>query len=328
MKVEFTEDACARVVHAPAKVNLFFEILGRRSDGYHEIATVVTPISLYDRLEFERDDDSREISLQCFDENGSPLSESFPCDRSNLVVKAYNKFWSMFNESAQFGARCKLYKRIPTQAGLGGGSSDATACLLALASLLDRSVRRYATRAFLQSVAAEIGSDCALFLENSGSIGRGRGELVEPIETPPLPLVLLKPREGLSTAETYKQYSSTNAAYARAPRRSLAEFCETVAKARDLCRVEPNGESLSARAIASAAFNRLEEPAGALWSGLENCRRRLLDSGAFQTLMSGSGTTVFGFYEDESAARRAFDYLNDSSETRERGDKIYCVRTL
>ena len=177
MKIEPLENRAGFRVLAPAKVNLFFEILGKRPDGYREIETVVAPISLFDELEFERTE-TPGIAIESLDEIAGDDSD-VPTDQTNLVAKAFRAFWEEKGTDPDFppfGVKCRLTKRIPTRAGLGGGSSDAAACLLAL----DRLAPERTPKATLQKIAGRVGSDVALFLEPSASRGRGRGEIVEP----------------------------------------------------------------------------------------------------------------------------------------------------
>lgn len=340
MKIETLVDGKSWRVWAPAKINLFFEILGKRSDGYHEIATVVAPISLYDRLEFERVDRVG-LSLQCFDADGRPDSE-IPCDERNLVSKAYRVFYEearfLGRTESQVGYLCKIFKKIPSKAGLGGGSSDAAAALL----VFNKANGNFFPKDKLQELASRIGSDVPLFLEEGASVGRGRGEVVEPIELPPLWLTILKPLAGLSTPAVYRQYAETS----HSSPRSLEEFCSHVARANALIRgsigtssvLERSGgevASISHEAafeIASRLSNRLEEPASALWQGFGIRRKLLASTGALAVQMSGSGTAFFAVFCSEQEARDAAGVLSsiiDSGSDPELiGERVFVARTL
>lgn len=335
MKIESVNGGNCLRVWAPAKINLFFEILGKRADGYHEIETVAAPISLYDRLDFERTDVPG-LQLECFDENGFP-DASIPCDERNLVYKAYLIFLEEFsNKTCDFGIKCKIFKKIPTKAGLGGGSSDAAAALLVLAQMSGAVF----TKERLQTIGSRIGSDVALFFENGASVGRGRGEIVEPIDLPSLPLVLLKPTEGLSTPAVYKKYAEAR----RGERRTLDEFCFRVMQAREVARAEASSFDLAkgrvssettfsaVESIAAGISNRLEEPASALWDGFESRRTLLRETGALAVQMSGSGTAFFAIYRSEREASEAGLFLSrfveGSNGKNFLGDRIYVARTL
>src|SRR5271166_3733614 len=174
--MQIHRDAVGIVVQTPAKLNLFFEVLGKRSDGYHEIETLMCPISWYDTLCF-RESSSEDLELEC--QRGSAASgrigfEEVPRDGRNLVLRAVDLVRR--RTGTKQGARLRLIKRIPTAAGLGGGSSDAAAALVA-ASLgwkLGLSLPE------LASLAAELGSDVPFFLNRGPAVCRGRGERIEP----------------------------------------------------------------------------------------------------------------------------------------------------
>ena len=154
-------------VLAPAKLNLFLEVLGRRPDGYHEIETVMVAISLCDTLTF-RDDPSGAIRLRCSD-------PALPVGADNLVIKAADRLREA--TGCRRGAEIDLTKVIPAQAGLAGGSSDAAATLAALDRLWD--LRLAPER--LDALAAEVGSDVPFFNHVPAAVCRGRGERVEPV---------------------------------------------------------------------------------------------------------------------------------------------------
>ncbi|MDD3590225.1 MAG: 4-(cytidine 5'-diphospho)-2-C-methyl-D-erythritol kinase [Thermoguttaceae bacterium] len=318
MKIEVIEEGRRWRVWAPAKINLFFEILGKRPDGFHEIETVVSQMDLYDRLEFERTS-TPGLRLECYDEEGN-LAPEIPCDERNLVAKAYLAFFSEYSGCANFsGIKCRLYKKIPTKSGLGGGSTDAAASL----AVFNMAAETRLSKERLQQIAGRVGSDVALFLEEGGSIGRGRGELVEPFETPSLSLVLLKPQEGLSTPAVYERYASTAGGEEK---KSLDEFCKRVSHACELADTS-NERSTAAKIIAENLFNRLEQPAADLWNGFERRRKLLLSTGALGVQMSGSGTAFFAVYPDELSAIRASRLLPKSPGS-VAGDLVYVVKTL
>ena len=186
-------------VLAPAKLNLFLEVLGRRPDGYHEIESVMVAVSLYDSLTF-RDDPSGEISLRCNE-------PALPVGGDNLVVMAAERLKA--SAGSLRGARIVLDKAIPAESGLAGGSSDAAATLVALDRLWD--LRLPPER--LLELAAEIGSDVAFFIHGPAAVCRGRGERVEPVLLKEsYHFVLVRPPVGISTADVYRQGGSTRTA--------------------------------------------------------------------------------------------------------------------
>jgi 4-diphosphocytidyl-2-C-methyl-D-erythritol kinase len=179
---------------APAKINLRFQILRRREDGFHEIETLMTPISLGDELTIEPNEQADGIAFSCDD-------PSLPAGEDNLVLRAARSFFAEINIEPRI--RIELRKRIPHGAGLGGGSSDAASTLLGLNELQGGPL----SLARLTSLAAAIGSDVPFFLCRNGAICRGRGELVEPVaELPKLSLLLLKPEFGVPTPWAYRQW--------------------------------------------------------------------------------------------------------------------------
>ena len=156
-------------IFAPAKLNLFLAITGRRPDGFHELVSLVAKVDLGDTLHAEP---AADFSLKC---PGAVL----PVDDSNLVLKAARAFGGATGWTG--GAKFVLEKRIPVGAGLGGGSSDAVAALLALNRLADAKHRLTPER--LADVAAEIGSDCPLFLPDGPVVMRGRGDRITTVPT-------------------------------------------------------------------------------------------------------------------------------------------------
>jgi 4-diphosphocytidyl-2-C-methyl-D-erythritol kinase len=182
---------------APAKINLSFQIKGRRADGFHEIETIMAPISLADRITIERTGDEGEIHFSCDD-------PSLPRGDDNLVVRAAK----LFRERARImgGITISLGKKIPHGAGLGGGSSDAASTLLGLNELFDAGLEQKE----LLELAAQLGSDVPFFVVRSAAICRGRGEIVMPIalETK-FRLVLLKPDFGVPTPWAYSKWKDS-----------------------------------------------------------------------------------------------------------------------
>jgi 4-diphosphocytidyl-2-C-methyl-D-erythritol kinase len=184
-------------VSAPAKINLSLKILGRRSDGFHEIETLIAPISLSDEIKIDKTSSGKEIEFHCDD-------PSVPMDDGNLVVRAANLFFSA--TKLQPGISIELKKRIPHGAGVGGGSSDAATTLLALNQLFETNLARDE----LAKLGSAIGSDVPFFIFESAALCRGRGELVAPTKMPEaLSLVLLKPDFTVPTAWAYSRWQDS-----------------------------------------------------------------------------------------------------------------------
>lgn len=240
---------------SPAKINLFLRILKRRPDGYHEIASLFQAIDLCDTLFYSF---GSEDKLTCTD-------PSIPTDRNNLILKAVDLFRKKTTQD--FKVKIHLEKKIPVQAGLGGGSSNAATTLWALNELCDRP----ATLDQLIQWSGEIGSDITFFLSQGTAYGMGRGEVLRFLPALQKKLLsIVKPSEGLSTPEVYKKLD-VSILQQRDPEKILADFCD----GRYNC------------------FNDLEIPAFALMPELAHLQSRLKSSGFSDVLMSGSGSAFF-----------------------------------
>ena len=272
------------VVHAPAKLNLFFDVLERRSDGFHEVETLVYPIDLCDTLLVRKRPHER-IEFRVIrvpprvGDAGASLGD-VPMDSSNLVVRAIDLLRQ--TSGGSLGADVLLIKRIPSEAGLGGGSSDAAAALAAANVAWDLNLPTN----HLSAMSASLGSDIPLFLHAGASVCRGRGEVVEAAPASPvLHFALVRPPVGLSTAEVYGACR-----VAREPR-SLSQFLDAFASA-DLGRI---GQSL---------FNRLESAARDLTPWIVRTRNAFEKLDCVGHSMTGSGTCYFGLCRHARHARR------------------------
>jgi 4-diphosphocytidyl-2-C-methyl-D-erythritol kinase len=239
---------------APAKINLSLKILNQRRDGFHEIETVIAPVSLSDDLTIEKQ--NRWIDLQCDD-------PSVPTGQDNLVVSAAKAFFERTKQKG--GVTIRLTKKIPHGAGLGGGSSDAATTLIALNRLFDAKL----SRGDLAKLASTIGSDIPFFLFESAAICRGRGEFVEPIKLrEKLPVLLLKPAFGVPTNWAYSRWQES--------------------------REVPGASYSTQKFAGQTFANDLERPVFEKFVFLAELKTWLLQQpevGA--ALMSGSGSTVF-----------------------------------
>jgi len=182
-------------VFAPAKINLSLKILGRRDDGFHEIETLIVPISLCDEMKIEKNE--RGIEFRC-DDPFVPLSDD------NLVIQAAKSFFVA--TELEPAVSIELKKKIPLGAGLGGGSSDAASTLLALNHLFEANL----THDELAELGATAGSDVPFFVFESPAICRGRGEVVTPIQLPErLSILLLKPAFVVPTQLAYSRWQDS-----------------------------------------------------------------------------------------------------------------------
>ncbi len=250
---------------APAKINLYFKILRRREDGFHEIETIMVPISLWDELTIEPNDSEKGIAFFC-DEPGLPASAD------NLVIRAAHSFFAELKKEPR--ARIDLRKKIPHGAGLGGGSSDAASTLLGLNQLHGHPL----TPARLTTLAAAIGSDVPFFLIESAAVCRGRGEIVQRVAgLRQLPLLLLKPDFGVPTPWAYERWG----------------------EAREL-----PGVSYAPQVVGGQSFsNDLERPVFEKYVFLAQMKQWLREQPeVVAALLSGSGSTVFALLRDSAAA--------------------------
>jgi 4-diphosphocytidyl-2-C-methyl-D-erythritol kinase len=252
-------------IRAPAKINLSLRILGRRPDGFHEIETFITPISLCDEIEIQKGGNS--IDLQCDD-------ASIPTGSENLILRAVDVFSQAANSTT--GVSIRLRKRIPHGAGLGGGSSDAATTLLALNELFDTKLPREA----LAKMAESIGSDVPFFVFESAALCRGRGELVSPQKLrEAFSLLLIKPPFGVPTASAYGRWGEAS------------EIPGIRYTAQDF-----HGHSF---------VNDLEKPVFEKFIFLARLKTWLLGRPEVKVaLMSGSGSTVFAVLGDSAHADR------------------------
>ncbi len=272
------------LIQAPAKLNLFFEVLARRADGFHEIETLMCPISLFDTLVCRPNPEGAfSLSVHAGAGDGASLLEDVPSDGRNLALRAVLALRAA--SGTQQGADLSLCKRIPSAAGLGGGSSDAAAALVAanLAWGLDW------PRARLAELAAPLGSDVPFFLEGGMAVCRGRGERLAPVEGGGhLHFVVVRPAEGLSTAAVYGR-------------------CTPAAQPRS---VEPLLSDLRAgRDPSGSLHNQLEPAAGELSAWIGRLRQAFAGVGCHARQMSGSGSSYFGIFPTARAALSAANRL-------------------
>ncbi|MDZ4687357.1 MAG: 4-(cytidine 5'-diphospho)-2-C-methyl-D-erythritol kinase [Planctomycetaceae bacterium] len=266
---------------APAKVNLFLRVVRRRSDGYHDIETVMSRIALADTLHFRPTTDGTiRLNVRLAYPRGLRASP-VPATDDNLVVKAARLLQPLAKPPD--GAEITLIKRVPAAAGLGGGSSDAATTLAALNQLWQMGLAREE----LIALAAQLGSDVPFFLADSGTaLCTGRGEHLEPFAGRlSLPLVIARPQSGLATAAVYGG-----------------------------CRPEPDGPDVgplmaglrsgSATHVAHCLHNGLQPAAEALNAEVAVLHRLFARQSFRGHQLTGSGTSYFGICRDLHEARR------------------------
>ncbi|HVL15043.1 MAG TPA: 4-(cytidine 5'-diphospho)-2-C-methyl-D-erythritol kinase [Gemmata sp.] len=287
----------AVVVAAPAKLNLFLEVLRKRPDGYHDLESLMVAVDLFDTLEV-RAAPAGVISLEC-DPPGLPTG------LDNLVVKAATALRTHAGRP-ELGAAIRLTKRIPSQAGLGGGSSDAALALLALNEIW----KLAQTRDELAAIGAAIGSDVPFFLTPLAAWCTGRGEVVAPEAAGRrMDFVLACPPVGLATADVYRTLSAPD-------RPRPGDSLRAAVRAGD------------AAAVGGAAFNRLEEPAFALAPQVKQVRDRLAALGPCGARMTGSGSAVYAACRTREEALTLAGAFRNGRPTGEPESRVFVVRSL
>ena len=284
-------------IAAPAKLNLFLEILGKRPDGYHDLETLMVAVDLYDTLEVSPRVDGQ-LELMC-DPPGLPTGPE------NLVYKAADRLRQQAHRPG-LGASIRLTKRIPTQAGLAGGSSDAAATLVALNHVWGLNLPKPG----LAAVAAEVGSDVAFFLDLPAAWCTGRGERVAPESAGRVfDVVLVCPPVGLGTADVYRRVTVPTAATDGSAARSAFRTGDP-------------------EALGRALFNRLQPSAFDLAPIVKAVYCRLVGLNPAGCLMSGSGSAVFALCRDPHDAARVAKAFRAATPSGEPESRVLVVRTL
>ena len=276
---------------APAKINLTLGITGLREDGYHLLESIMQSLSLADTLSLETIPCG--ILLSC---NKSHI----PTNEKNLCYKAARAYLDAAKLSG--GVKIHLIKCIPDGAGMGGGSSDAATVLKAMQVL-------YPAPVDLHEIAASIGADVPFFLKGGSCLCSGIGEILEPISLPQkkaLSCVVTKPAQGLSTPEVYKLYDKSGAAFSLPLSRSSREKLE-------------RGDM---QTLFSLLNNDLELPAISLLPEIAARKEMLLRLGADAAMMTGSGSAVFGLFQNKERA------ANCDKAMREQGLESYFCTLL
>jgi 4-diphosphocytidyl-2-C-methyl-D-erythritol kinase len=268
-------------LRAFAKVNYALDVLGLRGDGYHEVSTVMQSISLADEVELRRAAGGFDLSLE-------PEEVEIGLQERNTTYLAWKALQRLTGE--ELPVKVTLRKEIPAGAGLGGGSANAAAVLVGLSELFGLGLRVDE----LRGIGAGIGADVPFCISGGTALGEGVGEILTPLPAPPAHLLLVaKPQSSADTGKIYHAYDEARTASIRS--------------------VEPVVSALrsgSVPALASAIGNDLAPVTGCFIPEVATLGRTLLASGALGASMSGSGTAVFGIFDDAEAAGIAKDTIN------------------
>lgn len=258
-----------------AKINLSLDVTGVRPDGYHNVELILNEISLYDILKVELNNDNI-ITLTCDD-------KTLPTDSENIAYRAAELFFSETNSC--FGADITLTKRIPHGAGLAGGSADAAGVLRALNTMTGSAL----SDERLFKLASKLGADVPFCLSGGCAFGEGIGDILTPL--PALKgfyYVIVKPDESISTAYVYKNLDLNN----RPDNLNVQKAAEGIRRG-------------DIQMLIQNAGNIMESVTASKVPVINDIKKSLYKSGAVLSLMSGSGTSVFGMFNDLTSARRA-----------------------
>ena len=270
-----------------AKINLHLQVVGRRADGFHNLCTVFQTISLHDILTISPSE-SDDVVMTCGDSR-------IPVGEKNLVVRAAIGLQEGCN--VRCGANIHLEKIIPAPGGLGGGSSNAAVALLALNKVwnLGRSVED------LHPIAARLGSDVPFFLYGGTALGMGRGEVVEPItEFTAESMLIVTPHVAVATRDAFKRLNAPSLTNQESNRKL------------QICRFDLESADFNYTAFK----NDFETTVFAAYPEVERAKITLLDLGARQVLLSGSGGSVFAVFEKEETRQTALKALGNETNWR------------
>lgn len=259
--------------YAPAKVNLFLKVLSKRPDGYHEIESLMQPVSLYDEILIETGRGGIEV-----------VSDKVPGGKDNLAYRAAETFYRRAGLTPSVSI--EITKKIPVGAGLGGGSSDAATVLMALNEICSAGL----SEKDLMELGAGLGSDVPFFILKGPALAKGRGEVLARAELPGLYYVLINPGFHVSTAWVYGNLDLTK----RAEDNNLTYSKEALS---------------DVKRIKGLLYNDLEAVTVKRHPEIAALKAALIEAGAQGSLMSGSGPTVFGIFTGEDAARLALGSL-------------------
>jgi 4-diphosphocytidyl-2-C-methyl-D-erythritol kinase len=269
-------------VKARAKINLNLIVLGKREDGYHNIKSVFQKVNLYDELFLSKTDTADIELVTNKDEINNP---------DNIICKAYYKLKEKFDIS---GVKVKLNKKIPMQAGMGGGSADCASFIIAMNKLFDIKM----SQKEMEEIGRELGADVVPCLYDGAVLAEGIGEIITPIDAfCKFYLVIIKPQMNCNTKEMYKKIDEKATT-------SVDTTTEII-----------NGiKTNNINQISANLYNSFEDVIENV-ELIKNIKNELLKNGALGSLMTGSGSCVFGIFEHKNEAKKAFETLRKAHET-------------
>lgn len=289
-------------ISAHAKINLGLDVTGKRENGYHEVSMIMQSLELCDEIELSGTRDGN-ISLVMEDMRGNG-STAIPADGTNLMCRAAELMRDMFGGFE--GVAMRLKKRIPSEAGMGGGSADAAAVFLGINSLFDLGV----SETELAAAGAKLGADIPFCMLGGTARAEGIGERLTPIAAKEAWHVLvIKPVQGMSTPEVYRAYDR-------------AADSGAVISRPDIAGLEKALISGDLRMLSGCMGNVLEYAVIPKLPVIGRIREELKDSGAAAYMMTGSGSAVFGLYDDRKRMSMAAQHFGEAPYASELSDII------
>lgn len=265
-------------VKTSAKINLSLDVVGRKPDGYHLIESIFQSVNIYDIITVSKIENG--IHLTCNE-------PEIPCDSRNIAYKAARLF--LDKTGIKSGINIHIEKHIPSQAGLGGGSSDGAGVLYAMNTLFDTNI----DICDLAKLAANISADTAFFIYGGTAFVQGIGEIINPIRLlPPIELVIAKGRSGISTPEAYKMIDELS----EPNHIDTHKLLKAIDKGKFLYHCNCCGNIFEQVTTVNDVFD---------------IKKRMLANGAENAVMSGSGSAVFGIFKDFEAAAKCSEKLKN-----------------
>lgn len=262
---------------APAKLNLFLDITGKRSDGYHIVNMVMQAVSLYDEVTVSL---AEELRVECSDSR-------IPCDETNTAYRAARAFFEYIHQP-DAGALIRIKKRIPSQAGMAGGSTDAAAVLVALNELTESELSQNE----LADIGEQIGADVPFCVYGGTMTAGGIGTILSPLpDMPDCSIVIVKPDIAISTAEAY--------------RLSDKKGYDTLADSETVVGGIAEGDIAE---IGKGLYNKFEDIVSI--PEIEDIKQIMSEFGVAGACLTGSGSAVFGVFENRNQAEDCEDYLS------------------
>lgn len=272
------------ILKTPAKINWMLDVAGKRRDGYHLIKTVFQTVSIFDYITITVSECGCISGISC-------NKKDIPCDKKNIIYKAGKALEKASGKCFMDDVHFDIVKNIPSQAGMGGGSSDAAAVMLGLNHIFELGF----TKEQLCKIGASVGADVPFFFEGGTAIAEGIGDILTPVENTfeKVNLVIAKPKNGVSTAEAYKAVDAL-----KAPLHPRYEKLVSALKYADL-----KGLACNCRNIFTKAIDVFE---------VKNIIADLEIYGALGAEMTGSGSAVFGIFENETKAKECLGKIKNN----------------